>query len=162
MVKTPWGTEILRGTESNAEGPKRCEGLGHPTLKQFLKSRGSEMAFPAFSKSYLKFTRITSYFLPCLSKAMQIEETNTCKFNYKVTKPTVPQSSASPVKDSSQVLARYQTVRVASDANGDLICMSFYENVPLAFLSKHFHCGLNAKTSRFYNMFKFQARHHPK
>lgn len=64
-------------THSERRRREALGGFGGMPPQKILKSRGSEMLFPAFSKSYLWFTRIANYFLHCLSKQMHIENSIT-------------------------------------------------------------------------------------
>ena len=53
--------------------------------QKILKSRGLEMLFPAFSRSYLKFTHIANYLLRTLSQQTNAHwEYNNCNVNYKI------------------------------------------------------------------------------
>ena len=53
--------------------------------KKILKSRGLEMLFPAFSKSYLWFTHIANSLLRTLSQQTNVNwEYSTCNVNYKI------------------------------------------------------------------------------
>ena len=60
--------------------------MPHP--RKFLKSRGLEILFPAFSKSYFWFTHIVNYLPPTLSQQTNAHwrEYNTCNVNYKIEK----------------------------------------------------------------------------
>ena len=60
-------------------------GSGGMLPQKILKSRGLEMLFPAFSKSYLWFTHIANYLLRTLSQQTNAHwEYNTCNVNYKI------------------------------------------------------------------------------
>ena len=60
-------------------------GSGDMLPQKILKSRGLEMLFPAFSKSYLWFTHIAKYLLRTLSQQTNAHwEYNTCNVNYKI------------------------------------------------------------------------------
>ena len=60
-------------------------GCGGMLPQKILKSRGLEMLFPAFSKSYLWFTHIANYLLRTLSQQTNAHsEYNTCNVNYKI------------------------------------------------------------------------------
>ena len=60
-------------------------GSGGMVPRKILKSRGLEMLFPAFSKSYLWFTHIANYLLRTLSQQTNAHwEYNTCNVNYKI------------------------------------------------------------------------------
>ena len=60
-------------------------GCGGMLPQKILKSRGLEMLFPAFSKSYLWFTHIANYLLRTLSQQTNAHwEFNTCNVNYKI------------------------------------------------------------------------------
>ena len=67
---------------------RRREPLGGSECmlpQKILKSRGLEMLFPAFSKSYLWFTHIANYLLRTLSQQTNAHwEYNTCNVNYKI------------------------------------------------------------------------------
>ena len=54
--------------KGNISGEGGGGGLGACSPRKFLKSRGLEMLFPAFSKSYLGFTHIANYLLRTLSQ----------------------------------------------------------------------------------------------
>ena len=59
-------------------------GCGGMLPQKILKSRGLEVLFPAFSKSYLWFTHIANYLLRTLSQQTNAHsEYNTCYVNYK-------------------------------------------------------------------------------
>ena len=60
-------------------------GCGGMLPQKIVKSRGLEMLFPAFSKSYLWFTHIANYLLRTLSQQTNSHsEYNTCNVNYKI------------------------------------------------------------------------------
>ena len=64
---------------------KLLGGSGGMLPQKILKSRGLEMLFPAFSKSYLWFTHIANYLLRTLSQQTNAHwEYNTCNVNYKI------------------------------------------------------------------------------
>ena len=61
-------------------------GSGDIPTRKCLKSRGLEILFPVFSKSYLWFMHIANYLLPTLSQQTNAHwrEYNTCNGNYKI------------------------------------------------------------------------------
>ena len=67
--------EMQRRSKGNISGGarerRRCEplrGSGGMLPQKILKSRVLEMLFPAFSRSYLRFTHIANYLLRTLSQ----------------------------------------------------------------------------------------------
>ena len=69
--------------ERQRRGP--LGGSGGMLPHKILKSRGLEMLFPAFSKSYLWFTHIANYLRRTLSQQTNAHwECNTWNVNYKI------------------------------------------------------------------------------
>ena len=112
-----------------ARGRRRREPLGGSVgmlPQKILKSRGLEMLFPAFSKSYLWFTHIANYLLRTLSQQTNAHwEYNTWNVNYK-TENRLPHKESNnwEVLNYCLIVAKYN-VFATSVCNGILDFDSF-------------------------------------
>ena len=87
-VSSPVQCRNKDNVSGGARGRRRREPLGGSVgmlPQKILKSRGLEMLFPAFSKSYLWFTHNTNYLLRTLSQQTNAHwEYNTWNVIYKI------------------------------------------------------------------------------
>ena len=117
---------------------------------KILKSKGLEMLFPAFSKSYLWFTHIANYLLRTLLRILSQQpnghwEYNTWNVNYKIENRLflyLENSKCFTFQSHHSKFFVYWTVLVAFKTNIDFIGRSSFENFPnsclIIFYFQHF------------------------
>ena len=79
-------TGKISGGGGGVVGTRPARGVWGLPPRKVLKSRGLEMLFPPFSKSYLWLTHIANYLLPTLSRQTNEHwrDYNSCNVNYKI------------------------------------------------------------------------------
>ena len=125
-------------------------GLGVCPPHKILKSKGLEMLFPAFSKSYLWFKHIANYLLCTLLRILSQQpnghwEYITWNVNYKIENRLflyLENSKCFTFQSHHSKFFVYLTVWVALETNVDFIGRSSFENFPnsclIIFYFQHF------------------------